>query len=172
MRLMFAQNTMGVGMAFSQRSAGFRLTCAVVMIGILLTLSGTAKAIEVDPELMERFKTEETAGYVIYFRAQANLSAAPTTGWKDQSEFINRALQENAARSQARVRSYLFGRRIPYRSFWTDNTIVVDRSDKDTFAGLRSFPEIDAIRSHRGESKDQSKIAPLEKNISAPDSKP
>jgi hypothetical protein len=122
-----------------------------------------ATAIEVDPDLTRKFETDETAGYIIYFRAKANLSDAPKTDWKEQSEFINRALQENANRSQTRVRSYLFGRRIPYRSSWKDNTIVVERSDRDTFDGLQSFPEIEAIRLYKTEPYDPSKTAPAEK---------
>ena len=132
------------------------------MIGLPLAFPPMVKAIEVDPELMEKFETNETAGYVIYFRAKANLSDVPKADWKEQSEFINRALQENANRSQARVRSYLFGRRIPYRSFWKDNSIIVEGSDLDTFKGLQSFSEIESIQNHKVESKDPRKVDPVE----------
>jgi hypothetical protein len=141
-------------------------------IGFPIVFPPMVKAIEVDPELLEEFKTNGTAGYVLYFRTKANLSGAPKTDWKEQSEFINRALQENANRSQDRVRSYLFGRRIPYRSFWKDNTIVVEKSDQGTFEDLQSFAEIEAIRIYKTAHKDLPKTMPVEKKTSGTDTKP
>jgi hypothetical protein len=134
------------------------LACLIVLARLPISLPATAMAIEIDPELEELFATKETAGYVIYFRAKANLSEAPKTDWKEQSEFINRALQENANRSQARVRSYLFDRRVPHRSVWKDNSIVVDRSDRDLFEGLKSFSEIESIKGNKVASKDSRKV--------------
>jgi len=55
-------------------------------------------------------------------------------------------LQDTANKSQARVRSYLFNRRVPYRSLWKENMIIVDKSDRDTLQGLQYFSEIEAIR--------------------------
>lgn len=127
-----------------------------------------AWAIEIDPAIEELYATSETAGYVIYFRAKANLSSAPKTEWKEQSEFINRALQETANRSQARVRSYLFDRRVPYRSVWKDNTIIIDSSNKDIFEGLKSFPEIESIKSTEVDPKDSQKVGSGEIKESAP----
>jgi hypothetical protein len=138
------------------------LACFVGVIFFSITLPVLAWAIEIDPELEELFVANETAGYVIYFRAKANLSDAPKTDWKEQNEFINRALQENANRSQARVRSYLFSHRVPYRSVWKENTIIVDRSDRDTFEDLKSFSEIESIKSYKVESKDLRKVDPVE----------
>jgi hypothetical protein len=142
-----------------------RLVTLAWFVGVIflpITFPALAWAIEIDPELEELFVTNETAGYVIYFHAKANLSDAPKTDWKEQNEFINRALQENANRSQARVRSYLFGRRVPYRSIWKENMIIVDRSDRDTFEGLKSFSEIESIKSHKVGSKDSRKVDPVE----------
>ena len=121
-----------------------------------------AGAIEIDPELEEFFISNETAGYAIYFRAKANLSEAPKTGWKEQSEFVSKALQDTANQSQARVRSYLFGRRVSYRSLWKENVIVVDRSDRDTFEGLKSFSEIESIKGLKMEAKNPRKVDPVE----------
>lgn len=144
------------------------LACFVGVIVLLLTLPFVSWAIEIDPELEEMFVTNETAGYVICFRAKANLSDVPKTDWKEQNEFINRALQENANRSQARVRSYLFVRRVPYRSLWKENTLIVDKSDRDTFEGLKSFSEIESIKSHKVESKDTAKVDPVDTKGNVP----
>lgn len=137
---------------------GICLTCFLGILCLLIYCLPFAWAIEIDPAIEELYATSETAGYVIYFRAKANLSGTPKTDWKEQSEYINRALQENANRSQARVRSYLFDRRVPYRSVWKDNTIVVDMSSKDIFEGLKSFPEIESIKSKEFGPNDSRKI--------------
>jgi hypothetical protein len=150
----------------------FIFNLMVGTIGFFLVFPPMVKAIEVDPELVEEFKANDIAGYIIYFSAQANLTGAPKTDWKEQSEFINRALQENANRSQARVRSYLFGRRVPYRSFWKDNTIVVERSDQGIFEGLQFFKEIEAIQIYKTEPKAIPKTGPVEKKESGTDAKP
>lgn len=142
------------------------------IIGSPFVFLPSVEAIEVDPELIEKFKENETAEYVIYFRAKANLSGAPSSSWKEQNEFINRALQENANRSQARVRSYLFGNKVPYRSTWKNNSIVVEGSDRGVFEGLQSFAEIEAIRTYRVEQKTIPKTLSAEKNESGTDSIP
>jgi hypothetical protein len=139
----------------------------VTVIFFHVTLPVLVWAIEIDTELEELFVTNETVGYVVYFRAKANLSGAPKTDWKEQNEYINKALQENANRSQARVRSYLFDRRVPYRSAWKDNTIIIDRSAKDVFEGLKSFSEIKSIKVKNAGTKD-SKALPSEEKGNAP----
>jgi hypothetical protein len=150
----------------------FIFNLMVGIIGFSLAFPPMVKAIEVDPELVEEFKANDIAGYIIYFSAKANLTGVPKTDWKEQSEFINRSLQENANRSQARVRSYLFGRRVPYRSFWKDNTIVIERSDWDTFEGLQFFKEIEAIQIYKTEPKTIPKAGNVEKKESGTDIKP
>ena len=140
-------------------------------IGLSVAFPPIVKAIDIDPELIEQFKTNETAGYVIYFRAKANLSGAPSANWKEQNEFINRSLQENANRSQARVRSYLFGNKVSYRCIWKDNTIIVEGSNRSVFEGLQSFDEIEAIRMYNAEQKNIPKISSAEKSESGTDIK-
>jgi len=122
--------------------------CFLALLDFLwaLPLPSRAATIEIEQELQEQMEADETTGYVIYFRGQANLAEIPKTEWQQQSKLVNKALQEAANQSQARVRSYLFNRRIPFRSLWVDNVIIVDRSDRDTFEGLASFPEIKAVR--------------------------
>lgn len=117
-----------------------------ITVTLLVSLPTGSSAIEVEPKLRAQIDADETTGYTIHFGEKANLTQAPKTGWKEQRDFVTKMLHETANRSQARVRSYLFNRKVPFRSMWTDNVIIVDRSDKDTFEGLAFFPEIEAIR--------------------------
>jgi hypothetical protein len=118
----------------------------ILMVTLALTLSSASSAIEIDPELEEQMQAEGTAGYVMSFHSASNLTEAPKTDWKAQSEFLDKAVQDSANKSQAPVRSYLFNRRIGYRTFWKTNTIVVEKSDRDTLEGLKAFPEIESIK--------------------------
>ena len=150
-----------VSTTYSKHAWLTHLVCFVVFIVSLMGLPPVSRAIEIDPELEEKFEADGTSGYIIYFRAKANLSEAPKTGWKEQSEFVSKALQDTANQSQARVRSYLFNRRVPYRSLWKENIIIVDRSDRDTFQGLQYFSEIEAIRTGlKADPKDSKKTEP------------
>lgn len=161
MKHMVRQHGVIVSTTYSKHAGLAQLICFVVFIVALMALSPVARAIEIDPELEEKFGADGITGYTIYFRAKANLSEAPKTGWKEQSEFVNKALQDTANQSQARVRSYLFNRRVPYRSLWKENIIIVDRSDRDTFQGLHYFSEIEAIRTGlKAEPKDLKKTEP------------
>ena len=159
---MVRQHGVILSTTYSKHAGLTHLVCFVVFIVLLMALPPVSRAIEIDPELEEKFEADGTTGYAIYFRAKANLSEAPKTGWKEQSEFVSKALQNTANQSQARVRSYLFGRRVSYRSVWRENIIVVDRSDRDTFEGLKSFSEIESIKSLKMETKSPRKVDPVE----------
>ena len=118
----------------------------LILLLVLCLPSVSAQALEIDPELEEKIADDETTGYTIYFRQQPILRQAPRGGWKEQRDFIAKTLRETSSRSQARVQRYLFKARVPHRSLWKENIIIVDRSDRDTFEGLKGFPEIEAIR--------------------------
>jgi hypothetical protein len=161
MKHMVRQHGVIVSTTYSKHAGLAHLVCFVVFIVLLMALPPVARAIEIDPELEEKFEADGATGYAIYFRAKANLSEAPRTGWKEQSDFVSKVLQDTANQSQARVRSYLFNRRIPYRSLWKENIIIVDRSDRDTFQGLQYFSEIEAIRTGlKADPKDSKKTEP------------
>lgn len=161
MKHMLRQHGVILSTTYSKHAGLAHLVCFVVFIVLLMALPPVARAIEIDPELEEKFGADGATGYAIYFRAKANLSEAPKAGWKEQSEFINKALQDTANKSQARVRSYLFNRRVPYRSLWKENIIIVDKSDRDTLQGLQYFSEIKAIRTVlKVEPKDSKKTEP------------
>ncbi|OPY79360.1 MAG: hypothetical protein A4E65_01891 [Syntrophorhabdus sp. PtaU1.Bin153] len=122
---------------------------ALLLTAIIVFLAfpaGSCPAIEIEPKLRVQIDADETTGYTIHFAEKANLTRAPKTGWEEQRDFVTKTLQETANRSQARVRSFLFSRKVPFRSIWNENIIIVDRSDKDTFEGLAVFSEIETIR--------------------------
>ncbi len=128
-------------------------TCLTKIVLLLATIIAFlvfspwfCQAIEIEPKLRVQIDADETTGYTIHFAEKTNLTQAPKTGWREQHDFVTKMLQETANRSQARVRSYLFSRKAPFRSIWNENVIIVDRSDKDTFEGLALFSEIEAIR--------------------------
>jgi hypothetical protein len=168
MKPMLRRRARELSIIFKRWAKLVNLTYFMGAICLSMTLPMMAGAIEIDPELEEKFEAHGTSGYAVYFRAKANLSEAPKTGWKEQSEFVSKTLQDTANQSQARVRSYLFNRRVPYRSLWKENIIIVDRSDRDTFEGLKAFSEIESIIGYKIESKDPGKADPGEAKTVTP----
>ncbi|PID98516.1 MAG: hypothetical protein CSA83_00840, partial [Actinomycetales bacterium] len=110
----------------------------------------TANAtIQVDPDLPQLFADKGEAGYLIYFRDEADLSAAYEMDWEARGKFVIATLQETAVNSQKSVQSYLEKEGVKYQSFWIDNIIVVENSSLNTFRGLMSFNEIEALISRQ-----------------------
>jgi subtilisin family serine protease len=105
--------------------------------------------IEVEPELLTQLNADEATSYMIYFRERPDLSPAFSMPWHERGWFVVNTLQAVAERAQARVRSYLDSQGVRYQSFWVDNVIVVEASDRATFNNLTSFREIAALRAHR-----------------------
>ena len=118
---------------------------------ILNAMSGAEQnpGIEVEPELLTLLNTDETSSYMIYFRKQPDLSPAFEMTWQERGWFVVNALQATAERTQARVRAYLDSQGASYQSFWIDNVIVVEGSNRATFNNLMNFGEIAALRVHR-----------------------
>ena len=109
----------------------------------------TNAEIEVEPQLLAALDANGSSGYLIYFRERPDLSPAFKMDWTERGRFVVNALQETAKASQARVRAYLEAQGVEYQPFWIDNVIVVEKSDRATFNGLLSFPEISALRARR-----------------------
>ncbi len=105
--------------------------------------------IEVEEALRAQLAADETVGYLIYFKEKPDLSPAYKMDWISRGRFVANALQQTALRSQANVRAYLDARGVKYRSFWIENVISVESSNRATFNGLLAFPEIGALRQHR-----------------------
>jgi hypothetical protein len=81
----------------------------------------TSAIVTVEPELDAQMAADGSAGYLIYFREQPDLSPAFEMGWRERGRFVVDALRETAGRSQANVRAYLDAQGADYRSFWIDN---------------------------------------------------
>jgi len=106
--------------------------------------------IEVEPELLNRIQTDESPGYLIYFRQRPDLSPGFRMGWEARGQFVTSALQKAAESAQRRVRAYLDSQGVSYKSFWIDNIIVVEGgSPQAAFHGLLEFVEISALRARR-----------------------
>ena len=130
--------------------------------------------IEIEPQLQAQLDADGTTTYMIYFRERPDLSPAFQMDWRERGWFVMQALQGAAERSQARVRAYLDAQGARYESFWIDNILVVTRSNRATFNGLPTFPEIKALRARRTMrliepvARDPAQIVPMavEPNIS------
>lgn len=101
---------------------------------------------EIDQELTQELISKGSAGYMIIFRDQADLSAAYDMPWEARGRYVVNALQESANTTQEDVRVYLASQGIRFQSFWIDNIILVEQSSRDTANSLMSFPEIEALR--------------------------
>jgi hypothetical protein len=104
-----------------------------------------ADGIVIDLELQAQLLEDETTGYLIYFE-RPDLSPAYGMSWEERGRFVMRTLQAAADAAQDEVRAYLDAQAAVYQGFWIDNFIVVENSDLETFNGLGSFPEIEALR--------------------------
>ncbi len=113
-----------------------------------LPLSKTELAIQVDERLLAQFEEAESAGYMIFFRDTPDLAPAYEMDWETRGRFVYETLSAAALRSQARVRRYLDGQKIPYEAFWIENVIVVEGSPISVMNNLMSFQEIVAIRAN------------------------
>ena len=105
--------------------------------------------VEVEAQLLNELGTDESTGYLIYFRERPDLSPADEMDWIERGQFVTQALQETASHSQARVRAYLDEQGISYKAYWIDNVISVRASNWATVNGLQNFPEIEALRARR-----------------------
>lgn len=146
------------------RSA-WKLFAIILVIGfttLLLSQSRTTTAIAqatqeevksssvfVEPELLTQFETNREAGYLIYFRDKADLSAAYDMDWEARGKYVMETLQATAKASQANVLAYLDTQGVDYQSFWIDNIVAVTVSDRATMENLRTFDEIESLRARR-----------------------
>jgi PKD repeat protein len=109
-----------------------------------------AGSVEVDPQILAEMATSPngTAGFLVLFREQADLSPAYTIrDWRLRGQFVHRALQETAARSQARVRAWLEARGIAYRTLAIDNSLFLT-ADLAALSKLATFSEVAALRAN------------------------
>jgi subtilisin family serine protease len=115
----------------------------------------------VEPRLLTQLDADGTSGYMIYFHERPDLSAAEQMDWQERGWYTVKTLQESAARTQARVRSYLDAQGARYQAFWIENVIVVESGTRATFDGLLNMPEIASLRAKRVTQA----VEPVEKNL-------
>ncbi len=104
---------------------------------------------QVEPQLLEAFAQDATAGYLIYFSESPDLSAAYTLDWQARGRYVVQALRETAEKSQVGIRAYLDAQGAEYRSFWIDNVIAVESSSSKTVQALLSMPGVEQLRARR-----------------------
>jgi subtilisin family serine protease len=139
----------------------FNITLLIALVAALLPVGAMAappdpadKArgksdVLVERGLQAQLIEDETTGYMIYFHERPDLSPAYKMDWESRGHFVVEALQKTAERAQADVRAYLDAQGGKYQAFWIDNVIVVEASNAETFNGLMSFSEIEALRARR-----------------------
>jgi len=120
--------------------------------------------VKVEPTLEMQLQTEQPVGYLIYFRERPDLAAAYAMDWETRGRYVVSQLQKTAESSQSKVKAYLDANKIPYQSFWIDNVIVVDQSDRATFSGLLDFSEIEVLRSRRHKMMMEPEMLPVSPN--------
>lgn len=103
----------------------------------------------IEPELTNQLARDSSIGYMIYFEEQPDLSAAYTMNWEERGKYVLETLQAAAEKSQQDVRDYLDKNGVEYKSFWIDNIIVVEESNRAIFNDLKLFSEIEALRARR-----------------------
>lgn len=123
--------------------------------------------IQIEDALARQFQQQGSAGYLIYFRSNADLSAAAKMDWDERGQYVMETLQKAAERSQVNVKAYLDAQGVKYQSFWIDNIILVDSSTQQVFSGLTSFPEIQSLKVRRTMSLIEPKLEPTPKDLFA-----
>ncbi|HQF92348.1 MAG TPA: hypothetical protein PK535_08645 [Synergistaceae bacterium] len=83
-----------------------RFTAWGLMLLLVLALSPSAWGADsefkpsVEPALLRQIQKDDGAGYMIYFREKADLSAAQGMEWQARGRFVTAQLRETAERSQ------------------------------------------------------------------------
>ncbi|HOU33239.1 MAG TPA: hypothetical protein PLY89_07860 [Synergistaceae bacterium] len=83
-----------------------RFTAWGMMFLLVLALSPSAWGADselkpsVEPALLRQIQKDDGAGYMIYFREKADLSAAQGMEWQARGRFVTAQLRETAERSQ------------------------------------------------------------------------
>jgi subtilisin family serine protease len=106
-------------------------------------------AVQVEEALLEAFAENGTSGYLIFFSQRPDLSAAYDMEWTERGRYVYEELTRAAEQSQQPVREYLDRQGMAYQSFWIDNVIAVESSDRAVFSGLLSQPGIREITTRK-----------------------
>jgi subtilisin family serine protease len=106
-------------------------------------------AVRIEPELEAAVRLHGETAVLIDFGARPDLSPALAMDWEARGRFVVAELQSAAEQSQTRVRAYLDGKGLPYRSFWIDNLIFVPSVSRGVLDDLLAFGEVEILRADR-----------------------
>jgi len=129
------------------------LVLLLVLTGLIPQTSSSVQAKDsaqedgptVDPELTAKFNRSDSVGYLIYFEAEADLSAAYSLSWEERGWYVYDTLTALAEETQWDVRSFLDAQGVAYETFWIDNAIAVESSTRAAFEGLLTYSEIESL---------------------------
>lgn len=101
-------------------------------------------------ELEAQMKTSSEVSYWIMFRDVPDLSEAyKIKDWAARGQYVYDKLQESAKVSQANVQTYLNAQGVSFKSYWINNSILVEKSSTKTISGLMAFSEIDSMQARK-----------------------
>jgi len=103
----------------------------------------------VESEVLQEIQAEGHADYWITFDTEIDLSPALLMDWQERGRYVYEQLTRSAQLTQARVQAELQRRGVSFQSFWIQNAIYVEASDRATLQEVLSYPEIQAIRAPR-----------------------
>jgi len=103
---------------------------------------------KIDAGLMSRLADDDDAKapFFVVFGERPDLTPAyRISNRQARAQFVARALQATANRSQAGVRGYLQGRRVAFTPFWIENKIYIPQGTLELARALAQRPEVVAI---------------------------
>ncbi|MEW6503943.1 MAG: S8 family serine peptidase [Chloroflexota bacterium] len=103
----------------------------------------------VDMEVLQRIQEEGNADYWITFDTTVDLSPATLMDWEERGQYVYSELTRTAQLTQTRVQAELQRRGVRFQSFWIQNAIYVEESDRVTLQEVLNYPEVEAIRAPR-----------------------
>ncbi|MBN1484900.1 MAG: S8 family serine peptidase, partial [Chloroflexia bacterium] len=104
---------------------------------------------KIEQALLDEFNTSEsgTANFFVVMDEQADLSAAyKIDDWDERGWYVYNTLTEVANRTQAPVVKYLAEHNIPYRSFYTINTVYIRGGSMELASALATIPSVQTLR--------------------------
>ncbi len=132
---------------------GAALALAALIAGaspVLATRGSTAHftAAPIEGKVLDQLAANGKASFVIYLKDQADLSAAYRM--KDQDArgwYVYKTLKNEAARTQAPIKSMLASRGISYKSYWAAN-VVFAAGDRALVEDLAARSDVQTIESN------------------------
>lgn len=131
-----------------------RLRSVVTMMGVVfLALSiyavagatgpqPEAPSVDIDAAVTDALAASGQANIFVQFSADPGFSKADGLSWDERGRFVVEALQNVAEHSQSPARVLLASRKVPFQSFYIDNTIYVPDADEKLVADLAALPGV------------------------------